>query len=241
MAESLFISDLHLCEERPATLALFESFMRHRAPKATALYLLGDIFEAWVGDDDRSSVNLTVEQNIAEVAAQGVRVYYMVGNRDFLLGGAFAERTGCEVLPDPSVVDVCGTDTLLMHGDSLCTDDEAHQTYRAQAYSPAWKRAMLSKSLAERIAIAKQYRAASMAGNQLKSESIMDVNQAAVVEEMRRRGVTRLIHGHTHRPAVHEFEIDGRPAQRFVLAQWDGQGSALVWRHDGYRIETFTA
>ena len=241
MAESLFISDLHLCEERPATVALFETFMRQRAPRAGTLYMLGDIFEAWVGDDDRSAVNLTVEQHIAEVATKGVQVFFMVGNRDFLLGCAFAERTGCEILTDPSVVDVCGTDTLLVHGDSLCTDDRAHQTYRAQAYSSEWKRAMLAKPLEERLAIARQYRQASMAGNQLKSDSIMDVNQDTVVQVMRERKVHRLIHGHTHRPAVHDFEIDGQPAQRIVLAQWENQGSVLCWDHDGYHLETVRA
>ncbi len=237
MGETLFISDLHLFEGRPATLALFRRFMEERAPDAEALYVMGDLFEAWVGDDDPSHINRQVETWIRALVEKSTEVYFMHGNRDFLITEAFAERTGCQLIEDPSTIDLYGTRTLLMHGDSLCTDDAAHQAYRAVAYSDAWKRTMLDRPLEERLAIGKKYRQASVAGNKLKSSEIMDVNENTVRSVMHEHGVQRLIHGHTHRPTVHNFALDGKPAQRFVLADWDTRGCVLCWNEQGYWVE----
>ena len=223
---TLFISDLHLDASRPEITRTFFEFLADEAPHADALYILGDLFEAWIGDDDDDPHHQAVIARLQDVSRH-VPVAVMRGNRDFLLGERFALMTDCRLMGDEEVVDLHGTPTLLMHGDSLCTDDVPYQQFRAMARSAKWQQGMLAKPLAERRAIARAARDESSAQNAMKAEAIMDVNAGAVADVMRRHGVRRLIHGHTHRPAVHGFELDGAPAQRIVLGDWYEQGSVL--------------
>jgi UDP-2,3-diacylglucosamine hydrolase len=225
---TLFISDLHLDPARPHITELFGSFIDSEAGGAEALYILGDLFEAWVGDDDPSDVGDFVAIKLRSLRDAGVPVYFMRGNRDFLLGAAYADRAGMTILPDPAVVLLHGKPTLLMHGDLLCTDDVAYQQFRAQTRNPEWQRQFLAQPLPTRLAFAEQARAASKAhqsGLQTQGlmEAITDVAPATVDATFARYGIDRLIHGHTHRPKVHEH-ADGR---RIVLGDWYEQGSVL--------------
>ncbi|MGB5472675.1 MAG: UDP-2,3-diacylglucosamine diphosphatase [Gammaproteobacteria bacterium] len=235
---TLFISDLHLDPERPAITALFLDFLAARAGHADALYILGDLFEAWIGDDDDSELNRGVCHELARCAAAGTAVYVMHGNRDFLLGERFAKQSHCTLLDDPACIDLYGTPTLLMHGDLLCTDDTEYQAFRVQARSAAWQEELLAKTLQERRAIASEMRRVSREKTGGKPESIMDVNATAVIERMTRHATIRLIHGHTHRPDIHELVIDGRPAQRIVLGDWYEQGSVLECTPNGCELES---
>jgi UDP-2,3-diacylglucosamine hydrolase len=236
---TLLISDLHLCTERPQITGLFLRFMGERAARAEALYILGDLFEYWVGDDAASlPANRTIVDAIAAVSAAGVPVAVMRGNRDFLLGEEFARACGARLLGEPARVRINGTDVLLLHGDSLCTDDAEHQAWRSQVLSPEWQRQVLATDLASRIAAAEHLRRESESRKQGKTMEIMDVNQGAVESVMREHGVLRMIHGHTHRPAVHRFTLDGREARRYVLGDWYSQGSVLVCDGDDWRLET---
>ncbi|UBB24146.1 UDP-2,3-diacylglucosamine diphosphatase [Pseudoxanthomonas japonensis] len=231
---TLFISDLHLDAERPAITELFGAFMHREGRQAEAVYILGDLFEAWVGDDDPSETGAYVADRIREVVDLGVPVYFIRGNRDFLVGDAFARRAGMRILPDPAVVPLYGRPTLLMHGDLLCTDDVPYQQFRAQTRDPAWQRQFLGQPLAARLAFAAQARAASQARQQgmiqddrAQFETVTDVTPATVEATLRRFGVDTLIHGHTHRPAIHDLGIDGRACRRIVLGDWYEQGSVL--------------
>ena len=240
---TLFISDLHLDAERPQVTDLFGRFLREEARHADALYILGDLFEAWVGDDDPSETGEFVARELNAVAAGGVPVFFVRGNRDFLLGEAYARRASMAILPDPVVVMLYGAPTLVMHGDTLCTDDVAYQQFRAQVRNPAWQQQFLAQPLAARVAFAQQARAASkahQAGLQDKDamEAITDVSPATVASTLSRFGIARLIHGHTHRPAIHDFAIDGRVHQRIVLGDWYDQGSVLRVTKDGIELQT---
>ncbi|GAB2659965.1 UDP-2,3-diacylglucosamine diphosphatase [Arenimonas aestuarii] len=234
----LLVSDLHLDAARPATTRAFLDLLQGRARRAEALYILGDLFEAWVGDDDPGEPGASVCAALKALAADGVPVFLMRGNRDFLYGQRMAERCGATLLPDPCVVSLHGVPTLLMHGDLLCTDDAAYQAFRLQVRDPAWQQDFLARPLAARQAFAAQARAASREHQQGAAESIMDVTPAAVTETMSRFGVSRLIHGHTHRPAMHSLLVDERPALRVVLGDWYDQGSMLWLGPDGLRLET---
>jgi UDP-2,3-diacylglucosamine hydrolase len=225
---SLFIADLHLDDSRPHITSLFEQYLAGDDVRgADALYILGDLVEAWIGDDDDAELPGRIARATRAVRDAGVPVYFMVGNRDFLLGEAFAERAGFTLLDDGTVHDLYGTPTLLMHGDVLCTDDVAYQTVRRNVRTPEWKAQVLAMSLDARRAFAAQARQDSRAHTGSTQETIMDVNAGAVAEAMRKAGVSRLIHGHTHRPAVHHFDLDGQTAERIVLGDWYAQGSAL--------------
>ena len=225
---TLFIADLHLDPARPQITRLFESYLASdEVRRADALYILGDLVEAWIGDDDDAELPRRIADATRGVSDAGVPVYFMVGNRDFLLGQTFARRAGMTLLDDGIVHDVQGRPTLLMHGDTLCTDDVAYQAVRRQVRTPEWQAQILSMPLEARRAFAAKARADSKAHTGSSAESIMDVNGDAVAEAMRGAGVTRLIHGHTHRPAVHEFELDGKAAQRIVLGDWYEHGSVL--------------
>ena len=229
---TLFVSDLHLDPARPEITRLFAEFLDGEARSADALYILGDLFEAWVGDDDPSEIGASVADRLAALAASGVPVYFMHGNRDFLLGADYARRAGMVLLEDPTVVDLHGRRALLMHGDTLCTDDAAYQQFRAQTRDPAWQAQFLAQPLAARLAFAQQARAASQARQgELRDagtmETITDVAPAAVEAAFRAHGVDLLIHGHTHRPAVHALDIDGQACKRVVLGDWYEQGSVL--------------
>lgn len=242
---TLFISDLHLDASRPAITELFLEFLRQDAKDADALYILGDLFEAWVGDDDDSPLAATVANALHVVSEAGVPVYFIRGNRDFLLGDTYARRAGMRVLPDPAVIDLYGKPVLLMHGDLLCTDDTAYQTFRAQTRNPVWQQQFLAQPLAARLALAQQARAASQAhqsemkeGDRMRFETVTDVTPATVDETLRQYGIDHLIHGHTHRPAIHSLEIGERSCQRIVLGDWYEQGSVLRVDEDGYLLET---
>jgi UDP-2,3-diacylglucosamine hydrolase len=224
---TLFISDLHLDASRPRITDLFLDFLKHEPRDADGLYILGDFFEVWLGDDDPDPHHDRVMADVRELSDSGVPVYFMHGNRDFLIGEDFARRTGVKLLSEPTVIELSGTPTLLMHGDTLCTDDVEYQAFRKMVRDPARQRAFLASPLAERRAFAEQARSASKHSTAQKSETIMDVNQQAVETVMRQHAVNRLIHGHTHRPAVHKFQSDGKNKTRFVLGDWYHQGSIL--------------
>jgi UDP-2,3-diacylglucosamine hydrolase len=234
---ALFIADLHLDPSRPQITDLFERYLASDEVRhADALYILGDLVEAWIGDDDDAELPARIAAATRAVRDAGVPVYFMVGNRDFLLGQAFAARAGLTLLDDGTVHDIHGRRTLLMHGDVLCTDDLAYQAVRRQVRTPEWQAQILAMPLQARRAFAAKAREDSKAHTGNTMESIMDVNADAVAETMRKAGVTRLIHGHTHRPAVHDFQLDGAPAQRIVLGDWYEQGSVLRVDADGVEL-----
>jgi UDP-2,3-diacylglucosamine hydrolase len=225
---SLFIADLHLDPARPQITTLFESYLANDEVRhADALYILGDLVEAWIGDDDDAELPRRIADATRAVHDAGVPVHFMAGNRDFLLGESFARRAGMTLLDDGTVHDIQGRPTLLMHGDVLCTDDVAYQAVRQQVRNPQWQAQILAMPLEARRAFAAQAREDSRKHTGSTMESIMDVNAAAVADAMRQAGVTRLIHGHTHRPAVHAFELDGHRAERIVLGDWYEHGSVL--------------
>ncbi len=235
----LFVSDLHLDADRPQATRAFHRFLEQRASGAEALYVLGDLFEAWVGDDDDSALAQEVVKALAQLTAGGTAVFFACGNRDFLVGDDFARRSGAVLLEDASVVAIGGERVLLMHGDSLCTDDRDYQQFRAMVRDPKWQDQFLALPLAARRALAAQARDASRLSTSGKPMEIMDVNASAVAEAMRFYGVRRLIHGHTHRPAVHEFDLDGAPAVRTVLGDWFRRGWALECDGQGSRLAAF--
>ncbi|QCO68177.1 UDP-2,3-diacylglucosamine diphosphatase [Luteimonas yindakuii] len=232
---TLFVSDLHLDPARPDITRLFAAFLDDEARGADALYILGDLFESWVGDDDPTEAGGIVADRLQALPAAGVPVFFMHGNRDFLLGNDYAGRAGMQLLPDPSVVELYGRRVLLTHGDLLCTDDVEYQAIRVQTRNPAWQAQMLAQPLAARLAFAAQARAASQARQgEMKSagtmETITDVAPATVDAFFAEHGVDTMIHGHTHRPAIHEL-AGGR--RRIVLGDWYEQGSVLRADPDG--------
>ncbi|MBI2293119.1 MAG: UDP-2,3-diacylglucosamine diphosphatase [Betaproteobacteria bacterium] len=233
---SIFVSDLHLCPTRPAINRIFLDFLRGPAARAEALYILGDLFEYWAGDDDGDPFNASVLAALRELSGHGVTLYLMHGNRDFLIGGRFSAACGAQLLPDPTRIDLYGTPTLLMHGDTLCTDDVRYQDFRAKVRTPEWQQQFLSQPLASRKQIIAGLRAENAAEKKLKSEAIMDVTVATVEARLRDHGYPRLIHGHTHRPALHEHTVDGKRCERWVLADWYTSGSYLQCDAQGCRV-----
>jgi len=233
---TLFISDLHLCSDRPEINRSFFGFLEHEAKSARALYILGDLFEYWAGDDDLPDpFNASVTGALARLAASGVPVFLMHGNRDFVIGDAFAHASGVTLLPDPALLDLYGTPTLLMHGDTLCTLDRDYQAFRREARSEVWIRAMLARPLSERRAAIEALRRQSEQEKRSKSEAIMDVDPSEAEAALRRHGYPRLIHGHTHRPAFHRHSVDGHVCERWVLADWYQRGSYLACDESGCR------
>ena len=229
MDHYLFISDLHLCDSRPHITQAFNHFLENTASKAQALYILGDLFEYWAGDDA-----IAVGRHQATIHAlnrlttSGVQVFFMHGNRDFLLSEGFAKATGIKILPDPSLIILYGKPVLLSHGDALCTDDVAYQQFRSEVRSVTWKKQFLSKSLSDRVAYIEQLRTQSEQAKSTKSMQIMDVNLTAVDSLLREYNYPPLfIHGHTHRPYNHLYLIDGNTCERWVLGDWYEQGSYL--------------
>jgi len=235
---TLFISDLHLEPTRPGITALFLAFLEQRARQAEALYILGDLFEAWIGDDDDNELGSTVAAGLRALTDSGVPAYFLHGNRDFLLGERFAAVSGMQLLPESKVIELTGEPALLMHGDTLCTDDVEYQTFRAQVRNPAWQARMLALPLGQRRALAGQLRETSRQATQQKAADITDVNRDEVNRVMREHQVGRLIHGHTHRPALHEWTLDRRPMRRAVLGDWYAQGSVLCCDAVGWRLES---
>ncbi len=218
---TLFISDLHLEESRPDITGAFLSFLKEEAPGAEKLYILGDFFEAWIGDDEHTPLQEQVAAALRELSENGTRIFLMHGNRDFLLGEDFCARAGATLLDDPTLIDLHGTPTLLMHGDSLCTADVEYQKFRANMRNPQTQKLILARPLKDRQQMARQLRELSMATNRSKAEDIMDVTPDEVVRVMENHNVSQLIHGHTHRPAEHELEVNGEAAKRIVLGDWD--------------------
>ena len=234
---TLFISDLHLEASQPEIGEQFLSFLKADARGAEALYILGDLFEVWLGDDDPNPYYATMKTALRELADTGVPMYFMHGNRDFTIGKDFAAETGVEILDDPTIVELYGESVLLCHGDSLCTDDVEYQQVRAMTRNPDWQAMMLAKSIEDRIAFAMQAREDSKARGESMSDEIMDVNQDAVIALLREHGVATLLHGHTHRPAIHDVDLGDRGAKRIVLGDWYEQGSIVRWDTNGPRLE----
>lgn len=223
---TLFISDLHLDPSRPEIIATFRRFIAEEAVNADTLYILGDLFEAWIGDDADDETGKQFMDAMRPLREARKPCFYMHGNRDFLLGERFARESGMTLLPDPSVINLYGTPTLLMHGDTLCTDDVAYQAFRRQIRSAEWQRQFLSQGIEKRQAFATQARNESQRHTRDSSNAaIMDVNQQAVEAAMKSAKVQRLIHGHTHRPATHSFDLNNAPATRIVLGDWYAQES----------------
>ena len=218
--EILLISDLHLAPEHPATVERFVHFTRERARQAGELYILGDLFDAWIGDDNDSPPYPEIRTAIQALSLSGTSVYLQHGNRDFLLGERFCSQTGSRLIADETVCDFFGTPTLLMHGDTLCTDDIAYQQARQLLRNERFIADFLNKPLQERALIAAEYRKKSGEATSLLAADIMDVNPRAVMDVMRKHGVCRLVHGHTHRQAIHHLEIDGSGCERIVLGEW---------------------
>lgn len=233
---TLFISDLHLCAGRPQSTRSFFRFLEREARGAEALYILGDLFEYWAGDDDLGDpFNASIAAALARLVAAGVPSYLMHGNRDFVIGDAFARASGVTLLPDPTLVKLDGQAVLLMHGDTLCTLDVAYQAFRREARSEAWIRHLLQRPLAERKAAVETLRRQSEQEKRGKTAEIMDVAPAEVEDVLRRYGYPRLIHGHTHRPARHVHMVDGHACERWVLADWYGGASCLACDAAGCR------
>lgn len=241
MHHTLFISDLHLEAERPDITACFLKFLRQRAPHADALYILGDFFEVWIGDDENTPFQRRIVAALKQLTDTGFPIYFMRGNRDFLVGEAFMRATGCHFLLDPTVIPLYGQHVLLAHGDALCTEDRAHQRFRKYTQDPRYTRFFLSLPLCIRRFVARWIRKKSQKHIAHLDYTIMDVTQAAVEQQMSVCQVTQLIHGHTHRPAIHRFQLQGQPACRVVLGDWHTQGSVLVYDENAQmRLDVLT-
>ncbi len=232
---ALFISDLHLAEDRPETTAAFLGFLAGPAATAGSLFILGDLFDYWAGDDDHTAFNDRICRALRALSETGVASYFMAGNRDLLAGDGFASAAGLRILPDPTAVRLGDRRVLLSHGDAQCTDDLAYQAYRKQVRDPAWQTGFLAQPLAERRAFIERVRAHSEAAKQGKAMEIMDVNPAAIEALLREHGHPTLIHGHTHRPARHEHVVDGRRCERWVLADWHDRATWLEFDGSGFR------
>ncbi|MDM3015049.1 UDP-2,3-diacylglucosamine diphosphatase [Citrobacter sp. CK189] len=236
---TLFIADLHLCTEEPAITAGFLRFLAGDARLADALYILGDLFEAWIGDDDPNPLHREMAAAIKAVVDSGVPCFFIHGNRDFLIGKRFARESGMTLLPQEKVLDLYGRRVLIMHGDTLCTDDAGYQAFRAKVHKPWLQTLFLALPLFIRNRIAARMRAGSKAANSSKSLEIMDVNPQAVVAEMEKHHVQWLIHGHTHRPDVHKLSANGKPAFRVVLGAWHSEGSMVKVTPDDVELLHF--
>ncbi len=228
----LFISDLHLHESRPLITRAFFHFLHTQASTSEALYILGDFFDAWVGDDDDADLPQEVARELFTLKQNGVAIYFQHGNRDFLLGDDYAHKSGMVLLPESHIIDLYGTPTLLLHGDTLCTADKDYQQFRSMVRNSQWQQQILAQPLSARRALAAQLREKSQSMNSMKAEDIMDVTPAEVIDQMEKAQVTRLIHGHTHRPARHPLVINGNPAERIVLGDWHSHGWCIKAEKD---------
>jgi len=234
--KTLFVSDLHLDAASPEIARQFHAFLAGEARSAAALYILGDLFEAWLGDDDPDPSARSTVAALRALVDAGVPCFVMHGNRDFLIGERFCRETGATLLEDGTVVEVNGERVLLMHGDALCTDDVSYQRLRRIIRNPVVRWVLRHMTLGQRRALARKMRAGSREHVGMTAPEIMDVNAAAVAQAFRVAGLRTLIHGHTHRPAVHELELDGAPARRIVLGDWYAQGSVLEWSRGSYSL-----
>ncbi len=232
-----FISDLHLDTGRPDITRRFLQYLGSRGRDAGAIYILGDLFEAWIGDDDDAPLSRAIARGLKACADSGTSVFVLRGNRDFLLGGRFAGSSGCTLLDDPASIDLFGQPALLMHGDTLCTDDTDYLALRNTLHEPGWQQDFLDKPIEERRRIAVEVRDASRHAGTRKTGKVMDVNHETVAHIMEHHGVRLLIHGHTHRQAVHNLAVDGQSATRIALGSWDAGAHLLEYTPDGYRFE----
>lgn len=236
--EILFISDLHISIEKREITRRFLTFLKSRAVKAKELYILGDLFDAWIGDDDFTPPNNKIRKQLKQLSDSGTQIYLQQGNRDFLLGEKFCQDTGITLLDDYAVIELNGIRTLLTHGDLLCTDDFAYQAFRAKSHTNEWKNNVLSKALLIRLLAARWYRFRSHFHKRKKTQDIMDVNQQTVEAVMQKYQCLRLIHGHTHRPGIHLFTVNKQNAERFVLGDWKkDHAEVLCWNSQGYQLE----
>lgn len=233
---TLFISDLHLDPDSPAIARQFLAFLDGEARSAEALYILGDLFEVWLGDDDPDPAAREIVAALRRLSDSGVPCFVMHGNRDFLIGRRFCEETGARLIDDSTVIEVQGERVLLMHGDVLCTDDTSYQRLRRIMRNPIVQWVVRRLSLARRRALASRMREGSRMHTGTAAPEIMDVNAGAVADAFRASGVRTMIHGHTHRPAVHELFVDGKPVRRIVLGDWHAQGSVLAWSPTGFEL-----
>jgi len=222
----IFISDLHLCAEQEQTLALFSQFLRDYR-QASQLYILGDLLEAWSGDDYHDPALLSVINALTQYTRH-TPTYFIHGNRDFLIGERFAKETGCQLLPELSVVDFGGLPLLIMHGDTLCSDDVEYQKFRQLVHSPEWRNGVLAMDIESRLQLARRYRLDSSANKAMKADDIMDVNQQTVERVMQEYGVQILLHGHTHRPGTHQFMLNQQTMKRYVLGDWTDQAIIAI-------------
>lgn len=227
-----FISDLHLCKQRPDISEMFTVFINNKARHARALYILGDLFEYWLGDDALDELAITTSEQMKALNDCGVDIYYMAGNRDFLLGNDYAQKSGMQIISEPHIIELNGEKTLLIHGDAECTDDTPYQQARTMLRNPEWQADFLSKSIPERIAFAEQARKQSEAHTKGASMEIMDVNQTAIEVLFQQHQVKQMIHGHTHRPAIHE----NNGTRRIVLGDWHKQASYLEYNDSGMSL-----
>ncbi len=234
---TLFVSDLHLEADRPDIGKQFLHFLETDASQADDLYILGDLFEAWVGDDDPNTHYFGIKRALRKLTDSGIPVYFMHGNRDFMVGKGFANETGLKILDDPYKVTMYGQKVLLSHGDYLCIDDVQYQRVRQMVRNPDWQASMRAKPLKERLRIATEARRQSLEQTINKSLEIIDVNESAVKEAIKKHGVDVLLHGHTHRPAIHEVDLGRRKAKRIVLGDWHLQGSVVRWDTRGPKLE----
>lgn len=235
---TLFISDLHIDAAQPAIIEQFLAFLRTEARDAAALYILGDLFESWIGDDAADAAQTAAIAGLRELTASGVPCFVMHGNRDFLLSHRFCETSGAQLLHDPLIITLYGEAVLTMHGDALCTDDHAYQRLRATVRDADWQRRFLALSIEARRALAGAARAGSQAHTAAMEHAITDVNAGSVATALRGAGTSTLLHGHTHRPGIHAFEVDGRPRTRIVLGDWYDQGSVLRWDRNGPELQS---
>lgn len=233
---TLFISDLHLTEEEPRIADAFVDFVHEHAARADSLYILGDFFEVWLGDDDNTPFNRRV---IETLAALPISKYFMHGNRDFLIGDAFCDAAGLTLLPDPTVIDLYGTRVLCMHGDSLCTRDEAYMGTRKMLRNPAFQEELLSQPLEIRANIARGARDQSKAHTRETAMDIMDVTPEEVTRELHEHETTLLLHGHTHRPAIHDHPLSDGAGTRIVLGDWGSHAWYLIWDETGYDLRSY--
>ncbi|QXB23613.1 UDP-2,3-diacylglucosamine diphosphatase [Lelliottia amnigena] len=236
---TLFIADLHLQTEEPAITAGFLHFLQDEARTAHALYILGDLFEAWIGDDDPNPLHREMAAAIKALVDSGVPCYFIHGNRDFLIGKRFARESGMTLLPEEKVLELYGRNVLIMHGDTLCTDDTGYLAFRAKVHTPWIQTLFLALPLFIRSRIAAKMRAGSKSANSSKSMTIMDVNPQAVVKVLEKHRVQWLIHGHTHRPDVHQLTANGEPAHRVVLGAWHSEGSMVKVTPEGVELISF--
>jgi len=242
MQETLFIADIHLDPRNTAIISLFKRFLTQRAPSAEAVYILGDLFESWVGDDEDDPIYEDICQQLQAATTAGTPIYIMHGNRDFLLGEQFCKKTGCQLLDEPSCIELYGHTVLLMHGDSLCTEDAGYQAFRQQVRQQAWQDQFLAAPLAQRRMIAQQARDESQQHTKKTEDTIMDVTMGAVIDVLRQYNSYCLIHGHTHRPASHEFTYNNHRAFRHVVGAWSAsRAKILCCTPESVQLETFTS